>query len=185
LLGAVQRRYGILIQVAQHVASDAVVFLLVCPFRFQNSLQSFPLFKAVATELVWIRLADFVSGINVIKNCFQMKGIWTINAFYFEKQKRLEELQHISQLSHNPLIPFSSLTNIASFNKDDFMAKDQVILVDVYFKGSGWYCGNIARICATQVWVNFVNGDESKRLVPQQNEIRLCRHVPQVGFATK
>jgi hypothetical protein len=59
------------------------------------------------------------------------------------------------------------------------------VLVDVNFHRDGWFCGSVDHFCAKQVAVTFVNGDPMRRLVPVQNEIRLCVHNPQLRQASR
>jgi transcription elongation factor GreA-like protein len=55
------------------------------------------------------------------------------------------------------------------------------VKVDVKFDKKFWYCGEVQKVTKTkQVLVSFVNEDESIRMKPAADEIRLCSHEPQL-----
>lgn len=67
------------------------------------------------------------------------------------------------------------------FNFDASVFLKQGKKVDVKFDNKFWYCGEIERVTKKQVLVKIVNGDESVRMKPVPNEIRVCSHEPQLS----
>ena len=107
------------------------------------------------------------------------------------EEKKSKKRGHL-YLEDKVLFP-KELSDSKKYKKDvgDAFSEDELnrfkcngVLVDVFFSGSGYFCGQVSKVMKKQIWVDFVNEDDSKRLAPKRGEIRHCIHSPQIKDAS-
>lgn len=164
----------------KHSVSGSV-FLLVSAFRWCYSIGDFPIYRIQSPE--WISIDVFVASVNVIRDCFGKSGYWTVNFYFDPSRQALELTYHAAMPNRREESEEERERPDDHFDSTIFFRKH--LKVDVNFHSDGWFCGVVDQFTEKQVHVVFKIDDPDKRLEPKENEIRLCRHRPQVAYATK